>query len=74
MYSQAVSNAIAKTALAMVFKLVEGAQNTRRPDQNGDLFWNRGALTPPKSAAGIVDDANGRHLLRNVQSNKAGHR
>jgi hypothetical protein len=30
MYSQAVSNAIAKTALAMVFKLVEGAQNTRR--------------------------------------------
>ena len=43
-------------------------------DQNGDLFWNRGALTPPKSAAGIVDDANGRHLLRNVQSNKMTHR
>src|ERR1700730_12109218 len=43
-------------------------------DQNGDLFWNRGALTPPKSAAGIDDDANGRHLLRNVQSNKMSHR
>ncbi len=43
-------------------------------DQNGDLFWNRGALTPPKSVAGIVDDENGRHLLRNVQSNKMGHR
>jgi hypothetical protein len=24
-------------------------------DQNGDLFWNRGALTPPKSVAGIVE-------------------
>jgi hypothetical protein len=33
---------------------------------------HRGALTPPKSVAGIVDDANGRHLLRNVQSNKMG--
>jgi len=31
--------------------------------QNAYLFWNRGALTPPKSAAGIVDDANRRHLL-----------
>ena len=36
-------------------------------DQNGDLFWNRGALTPPKSVAGIVDDANNGHLLGNVQ-------
>ena len=26
-------------------------------DQNGVLFWNRGALTPPKSAAGVVNDA-----------------
>src|ERR1700731_2711128 len=43
-------------------------------DQNGDLFWNRGALTPPKSAAGIVNDANNGRLLGNVQSNKAGHR
>jgi hypothetical protein len=43
-------------------------------DQNGDLFWNRGALTPPKSAAGVVNDANNGHLLGNVQSNKAGHR
>ena len=42
-------------------------------DQNGDLFWNRGALTPPKSVAGIIDDANGHHLLRNVQSNKMGN-
>jgi hypothetical protein len=38
-----------------------------------DLFWNRGALTPPKSAAGVVNDANNGHLLRNVQSNKSGH-
>jgi hypothetical protein len=43
-------------------------------DQNGDLFWNRGALTPPKSAAGVVNDANNGYLLGNVQSNKAGHR
>jgi len=36
-------------------------------DQNGDLMWNRGTLTPPKSVAGIVDDANNGHLLGNVQ-------
>src|SRR3984893_8374385 len=24
-------------------------------DQNGDLFWNRGALTPPKSVAGSAN-------------------
>jgi hypothetical protein len=42
-------------------------------DQYGDLFWNRGALTPPMSAAGVVNDANNGHLLGNVQSNKAGH-
>jgi hypothetical protein len=32
-------------------------------DQNADLFWNRGALAPPKSPATIVNDANRRHLL-----------
>ena len=37
-------------------------------DQNPDLFWNGGALAPPQSAASIVDDANRRRLLRNVQS------
>jgi transposase len=41
--------------------------------RSGDLFRRRGALTPPQSKAGIVDDANGRHLLRNVQTDKVGH-
>src|ERR1700730_12819965 len=29
--------------------------------------WNRGALTPPRSVVGIVDDRNNGHLLGNVQ-------
>src|ERR1700730_13269682 len=41
--------------------------------ETADLFRNRRALAPPYSAANIVDDANSRHLLRNVQSNKMGH-
>ena len=39
-----------------------------------DLFWNRRALTSPYSPAVLVNDANRRHLLRNVQANKMGHR
>src|SRR5262249_18960626 len=42
-------------------------------DKNPDLFWNCGALTPPKSPASIVNDAEHRHLLRNVQPDKASH-
>ena len=41
---------------------------------DADLFWNRGALTSPYSPAVLVNDANRRHLLRNVQANKMGHR
>src|SRR5208283_3485798 len=40
---------------------------------SGYLFRNREALTPPQLAARIVNDANGRHLLRNVQADKIGH-
>src|SRR5262249_46010243 len=42
-------------------------------DKNPDLFWNCGALTPPASPASIVNDAERRHLLRNVQPDKASH-
>src|SRR5262249_25971365 len=42
-------------------------------DKNPDLFWNCGALTPPESPASIVNDAERRHLLRNVQPDKASH-
>ena len=49
--------------------------NSRMPaDQNVGLFWNRGALTPPQAADGIVDDAIGRYLVRTILSDKAGHR
>ena len=40
---------------------------------SGDLFRRRGALAPPQSATGVVDDANGCHLLRNVQTDEVGH-
>jgi hypothetical protein len=39
-----------------------------------DLFWNRGPPTSPYSPAVLDNDANRRHLLRNVQANKMGHR
>jgi hypothetical protein len=41
---------------------------------DADLFWKREALAPPYSPAVLVNDANRRHLLRNVQANKMGHR
>jgi hypothetical protein len=50
-----------------------GVNSSMAADQNVDLFWNCGALTPPQSAASIVDDADRRHLLRNVQPYKTGH-
>jgi hypothetical protein len=34
----------------------------------------RGALAAPHPATGLVDDADRRQLLRNVQANKSGHR
>ena len=43
-----------------------------RRNTRWDPLWNRGALTPPSSPA--CDDANSRHLLRNVQFNIVGHR
>ena len=41
--------------------------------RSGDLFRLCGALTPPQSMASIVDDANGRRLLLNFQTDKVGH-
>ena len=43
-------------------------------DQNADLFWNGGTLASLAFGAGIVDNANGRYLLRNIQSDNPGHR
>jgi hypothetical protein len=40
---------------------------------SGDLFRRGGALAPPHSATGVVDNANGCHLLRNVQTDEVGH-
>ena len=40
---------------------------------SGDLFRCRKALAPPQPATSIVDDANGCHLLRNVQTDEVGH-
>jgi hypothetical protein len=37
-------------------------------------FWNGRALAPPQPPTGIVDYADGGHLLRNIQANKMGHR
>jgi hypothetical protein len=51
-----------------------GVNSSMAADQNADLFWNCGALTPPESVASIVNDADRRHLLRNVQPDKASHR
>jgi len=39
----------------------------------GNLFRRRGALATPQSAPDIVDDANGCHFLRNVQTPEVGH-
>ena len=41
--------------------------------QNADLFWICGALAPPQSPTGVVDDANSCYLLRNIQSSKVRH-
>jgi hypothetical protein len=49
--------------------LIEGgAVQTRR------CLGNCGALAAPKSAAGIVNDANGGLLLRKIRSDKIGHK
>ena len=37
---------------------------------SGDLFRHRGALAPPQPATSIIDDANGCHFLRNVQTDE----
>ena len=39
-----------------------------------DLFWNGRALATPQPPTGIVDHADGGHLLRNIQASKTGHR
>ena len=39
-----------------------------------DPFWNGRALAPPQPPTGIIDHADGGHLLRNIQANKMGHR
>jgi hypothetical protein len=39
-----------------------GANSSMAADQNADLVWNCGTLTPPQSGASIVDDADRRHL------------
>jgi hypothetical protein len=40
---------------------------------SSDLFRRGGALAPPQSATGVVDNANGCHFLRNVQTDEMGH-
>ena len=47
---------------------------SRSSSFGADLFWNRRVLTSPYSPAVLVNNANRRHLLRNVQANKKGHR
>ncbi len=39
-----------------------------------DLPWVLSALAAPQPASRLVDDADRRQLLRNVQTNKSGHR
>ena len=43
------------------------------PHRTLDLLWVGGTLTTPQPATGLVDDADRRQLLRNVQTNKSGH-
>jgi hypothetical protein len=50
-----------------------GGISRRSAHRSGDLFRRCGALIPPQSKASIVDDADGRHLPRNVQTDKVGH-
>ena len=38
-----------------------------------DLPGVRGTLAPPQPATGLIDHADRRQLLRNVQTNEAGH-
>jgi hypothetical protein len=38
-----------------------------------DLFWNGRALATPHPPTGIVDHADGGHLLRSIQGSKTGH-
>jgi hypothetical protein len=40
---------------------------------SGDLFRRYRALASPQLATGVVDDANGCHFLRNVQTDEIGH-